>query len=226
MPLLETYEKFLSTLQLNPQHKHVQSLEMDLRGDLNPSLWMDEFFFERGKWLTFEGFAQAYVAENEPLLLRQFPDLHTEALQAGLKARLYRTQFGMLTEYHAYFLFQRVFGAQALRRDKQIDRRGVDFQLDFEQKIYNIHIFSDTLRAWAFRAEKIKHKESNSLAGVHVNLPYAIRAERFNSLFFLPNGFGIFTRSYLEYFKQELLAGRILNDNIRKTTAKGFVYEF
>ncbi|MCU0449660.1 MAG: TaqI family restriction endonuclease [Bernardetiaceae bacterium] len=225
MPTTALLVQFLATLEINPQLAKVKTLEMDLRGRLNPTLWLNELFFGQNRWLGFRDFYQYYLRHNQAELQRTFAHQPWSAVQQGLEARLYRTQFGMLTEYHAYYLCRDFFGPDHVRRPPGLDLIGVDFQLQWGGQWYNLHIFVDTPRAWEFRRYKAQHKAGNQLAGRHVNLPYSLAREgRFNSLHFLPNGFGIYREAYLAYLQTELAAGRIGNDNIVGTTATGFVY--
>lgn len=221
---LNRFTEFLKGLQTNPTLYKIKTFEEDLRGALNPSTWLHKAFFEEGKLLNFRAFYEYYLTNNSHLLQQTFPHVAWADLCHGLEARLYRTQFGMLTEYHAYYLSQDFFGSANVVRDVALDKTGVDFQIRLNGNAYNIHIFVDTDRAWSYRRYKVQHKQGNAVSGIHVNLPYALSLGRFNSLEYLPNRFGIYTRSYLEYLKNEMLSGRILNDNIIGTTATGFIY--
>ncbi len=222
---IKQYQSFLGTLQLNSQLAHTKTVEMDLKGKLNPTNLMQMLFFEQKRWLNFKEFYEFYLLENEHLLKETFTNVDWEEFKKGLEARLYRTQFGLLTEYHAYFACRCIFGKEHLKRNKELDTMGVDFQLIYKNQTYNIHIFVDTPRAWAFRRFKTENKSVEKTIGWHVNLPYSLRSNRFNSLKFLPNGFGIYTSRYLYYFREELDKGNIQHNNIVGTTAEGFLYK-
>ncbi len=223
---LNEYQDFLAALTLNKALRKIKTIECDLYGLLNPTNLLDKLFFEEQKWLNFEAFFHHYMGVHEEKLKRKFKHIPWHDLLEGLKARLYRTQFGILTEYHAYYLAQHIFGEQHVSRNTHADKKGVDFQLLFSDKIYNIHIFVDTPRAWVYRNYKSTHKRSNIVEGVHVNLPYALKTGKINSLAYLPNGFGIFTTRYFQYFKEEIEKGNIKNNNISGVAPEGFVYSF
>jgi hypothetical protein len=226
MPELTEIEHFLASLVLKPQLAAIKTLEVDLKGYLNPTIWLDRAFFTENRLLDFAQFLEYYLHHTEKALRKRFAEREWDEVLQGLEARLYRTQFGMLTEYHAYFLCRVFFGSQNVRRSADLDKKGVDFQILFQQQTYNIHIFVDTQRAWAYRQYKSQHKEGNSVEGIHVNLPYSLlRQQRFNALHFLPNGFGIYSNSYLAYFRSEMQAGRIRNNNIIGTNPDGFIYD-
>jgi hypothetical protein len=225
MSEMVTLLAFLNTLELNPNLAKIKTVEVDLRGALNPTIWLHQTFFEQKNYLGFRAFYEYYLQKNEPLLRTIFADMDWGAVEKGLEARLYRTQFGMLTEYHAYFLCKTVFGAANVLRNTDLDRSGVDFQIQHHTQLYNIHIFVDTDRAWAYRNYKIQNKQSNKITGLHLNLPYSLRSGQFNSLVYLSNGFGVYSEAYLAYLKNEMELGNIKNNNIIGTNATGFIYQ-
>lgn len=221
---LKKYEDFLESLKLFPELFKIKDVEMDLKGELNPSAILDDLFFRQTNWLSFSDFFDYYFDRHKEEIKKRFSFPDYDSFSTGLRARLYRTQFGFLTEYHAFFLSSILFGPENVTRSTELDLAGVDFRIRLQNQFYNIHIFVDTTRAWEYRRYKSKHKEVDRLQGIHVNLPYSLQAGRLNSLRFLKNRFGVYTESYLRYFEKEALAGRIKNNNITSTGAGGFVY--
>jgi hypothetical protein len=221
---LNEYESFLGSLQLFPELFKNKTVEMDLKGKLNPSFMLDELFFQQKKWLSFTAFFDYYFNQHKDEIKNRFGFSNYESFADGLRARLYRTQFGFLTEYHAFFLSAALFGEKNVTRNTELDLAGVDFQVHLHDKLYNIHIFIDSKRAWDYRNYKSAHKQVNILPGIHVNLPYSLQSGRFNSLRFLENRFGVYTEKYLRFFESEAAAGMIKNNNISGTTVTGFIY--
>ena len=174
----------------------------------------------RSKWTRSPGFVAAIFLG--PLVTFALCCLAVTRLENSAAPLTFR--FNALAS-HAYFLCQDFFGENNVVRSANLDKLGVDFQVYLDEQCYNIHIFVDTERAWHFRREKAKYKQGNKIAGLHVNLPYALSPRRFNSLQRLPNGFGVYSQSYLAYLKSEIQSGNIKNDNIIGTTADGFVYQ-
>lgn len=221
---LQEYESFLESLQLYPELFKKKTVEMDLKGILNPSYLLDDYFFKQKKWLSFNDFYETYFNRFKDELKNRFQFRDDESFAAGLRARLYRTQFGFLTEYHAYFLSISLFGESNVSRSTELDLAGVDFEIILQDKVYNIHIFVDSPRAWEYRNYKSQYKQVNSRPGIHVNLPYSLQSGRINSLRFLKNRFGVYTEKYLRYFETEAKAGNIKNNNISGIGAHGFIY--
>ena len=220
---LNSFIIFLKTLQKDNDLFKVKTVEMDLKGEFNPTNLLDDLFFQQQKWLGFEEFYLFYVQKFSKQLISKFQPSNLENFRLGLKARLYRTQFGFLTEYQAYLLAQEIFGKENVIRDVTLDKRGVDFQINYHGKRYNIHIFVDTSRSWYYRNFKSKTKHVEDIEGIHVNLPYALEEGKFNSLSYLPNGFGIYTKEYFMFLKNEIDSGKL--KKIIGTTKEGFIYE-
>ncbi|MFP4092754.1 MAG: TaqI family restriction endonuclease, partial [Cyclobacteriaceae bacterium] len=191
--MLKDFLLFLSSLHLDAKLAKTRTLEADLKGPLNPSLLLNRLFFEHHHWLGFEAFYRLYLEENGSRLTQRFPEITEQSLLEGLRARLYRTQCGILTEYQAYLAAQVVFGEENVSRSLALDRQGVDFSIRGEGQLYHIHIFVDSPRAWHYRRLKSAQKKVDQLEGIHVDLPYALKQGKINSLHFLPNGFGVYT---------------------------------
>ncbi len=222
--MLRAFLEFLCSLQLDKSLSRNKSLEVDLKGDLNPSKLLDELFFRQHQWLDFEAFLHLYLEKYHDLLQQKFPHLSEQQLYDGLKARLYRTQCGILTEYQAYLGTQVIFGVENVKRSIALDRAGVDFTITHQDKDYHIHIFVDTQRAWHFREYKTQYKRVEKTPGIHVNLPYALDADKINSLYYLPNGFGVYTPVYLRYLQTEIYSGNLLKFMVGGVNEQGFIY--
>ena len=224
---LGDYEKFLGELKLDHSLFRIKTVEANLYGDLNPGKWLDILFFQQRKWLGFDDFLKYYVRQNYDLLHSfkdtNYPNMSKEEFLDGIRARLYRTQFGFLTEYHAFLLSKKIFGDQNVTRDFSKDRIGVDFQISHLGVVYNIHIFVDSPRSWHYRTIKSAYRNVESEPGIHVNLPYSLSQGKINSLFFLDNGFGIYREEYLKYLKSEMEKNN-LKRQIIGVSANGFIY--
>lgn len=168
---LNDLERFLGTTSVSPHHRTHKDFEGDLRGSLNPTIMLDRLFWHEKQWLDFPDFAHAYWQENQERLQQTFSQKINAlgpTFQQHLAARLYRTQFGFLTEYHAAILADAVFAEHGctVRRSPEMDRLGVDFTVDGLDTPYHIHIFVDSERAWSFRQDKRIQKASNHVLGV------------------------------------------------------------
>ncbi len=214
---LNQLEAFLETTSVSRDHWRNKGFEEDLRGQLNPTHMLDRLFWQEHKWVDFPEFVDLYWAANRQELEARFPadirrlgnDFHKH-----LAARLYRTQFGFYTEYHAVILADKVFSEAGfpVERSTEMDAKGVDFTVLGFAVPYHIHIFVDSPRAWSFRDFKRANKASNSASGCHVNFPYQVASGCIHSLRMLKNGFGVYQESYVQHLQEVLASGRALGE--------------
>jgi hypothetical protein len=221
---IERFETFLKNLTLYPRFKNIRTVEMDLLGELNPINDFEEHFYAKDKYITFDKFFLYYVKKHKDLIVKTFPDYISDSFLNGLQARLYRTYMGLVTEYHAFLIAQKVFGIKNVIRDNIADKKGVDFTIKYKDKNYNIHIFIDREDAWNKRRFKSTKKHADQLDGYHVNFPYSLIPDRFNSVKRLKNGVGCYTVKYFEFLKQKIDEGKVLNNNIIGTGITDFLY--
>ncbi|GIV09389.1 MAG: type-2 restriction enzyme TthHB8I [Fimbriimonadales bacterium] len=217
---LSELEEFLSEMSVDYTLREYKGFEVDLKGDLNPTELLEKLFWREKRWIDFPQFASLYwqmhKAELQRRFLKKFASLGSSAYQ-HLQARLYRTQFGFLTEYHAVILTASVFTPEGYTvwRGSALDRIGVDFQIveSATQLQYNIHIFVDSPRAWFYREKKRQIKSSDKVSGQHIDFPYTLKSGRIHSLRMLPNGFGVYTEDYVKHLlkliKDESVYGKL-----------------
>ncbi len=225
--IIQDLETFLSTLSLDKDWWKYKKIEEDLKGPLNPSPALDQFFFNEKIWLSFKDFFKYYLTKNETLLqiMCKNKNMRWEEFLINLEARIYRTHFGIYTEYNFFFMCQKIFGPESVKRNINYDLKGVDFSV-YHNNIYNIHIFVDTPIAYFYREKKKTFKNSNQLTGIHIDLPYDKDNKGFiHTCKMLPNGFVVATETYIKYLKSEMEKNNIKNNNIISIDKTGFVYD-
>ena len=201
---IEDFEEFLASLTLNKTLFSVKTVEFDLKWDLNPTNDLNYLFFDEQKFLWFEEFFEYYTSRHieslKPLILRFWK---ADFLR-WLEARIYRTQFWFLTEYHAYFKCLSIFPKGSVIRNPELDKKWIDFQIKHGGEVYNIHVFVDTERAWKFREFKRQSKHVDDYPWNHVNFPYYLWRWKINSVEYLPNWFWIYTEKYVKFLKDAI----------------------
>jgi len=98
---IRDFENFLSSLKLNSNLRTIKTFEFDSPNIPSFSKELNRLFFIEQKWLNFEEFYDFYI--NKHKIKNLFKGDWNKYL-LGLKARLYRVQFGFLTEFHAFLL--------------------------------------------------------------------------------------------------------------------------
>lgn len=213
---LSDLEEFLSQMSVDHTLREYKGFEADLKGNLNPTELLEKLFWSEKRWLDFPQFASLYWQMHETELRRRFPKTFASLGSSAykhLQARLYRTQFGFLTEYHAVILTASVFVPEGYTvwRGSVLDRVGVDYQIvePATQLRYNIHIFVDSPRAWFYREKKRQTKSSDKVFGQHIDFPYTLEPGCIHSLRMLPNGFGVYTEGYAKHLLKLIKEGNI-----------------
>lgn len=213
---LKQLESFLADMSVDHSLRAYKGFEVDLRGELNPTELLEQLFWIDKQWLDFPDFADLYWQRYGSALRQRFPRIFEslgEKVQLHLRARLYRTQFGFLTEYHAVILLAEVFTPRgfAVWRGSDLDRVGVDCQIVCQQtsQRYNLHIFVDSSRARRYREKKRVLKSSDQVEGIHVDFPYTLDQGCIHSLRMLPNGFGVYTERYVLHLLELIQRGEL-----------------
>ena len=117
---IKEYENFLWSLILNKSLFRVKTVEFDLKGELNPTNDLNLLFFKEEKFLWFKEFYEYYIKNHKDKLRIFIEKFWKDEFLRWLEARLYRTQFWFLTEYHAYFKCLSIFPEwSVLRKTKQ-----------------------------------------------------------------------------------------------------------
>lgn len=221
---IEDFEKFLASLTLNKSLFYVKTVEFDLKWDLNPTNDLNFLFFDEQNFLWFEEFFKYYIDKHKEELLPLVSKYWRMELLRWLEARLYRTQFWFLTEYHAYFKCLTIFPEGSVIRDPKLDKKWVDFQIIYNNELYNIHVFVDTERAWDFREFKRKNKHVDDFPWTHVNFPYYLWKWKINSVEYLPNWFWIYTEKYVNFLKELIVSWSLVWKTIIWVDKNGFIF--
>lgn len=220
---IDIFEKFLSNLIVDKSLFYVKTIEFDLKWDLNPTNDLNNLFFVENNFLWFHDFFIYYCNKHKDLLIPLIDKYWREDFLKWLKARLYRTQFGFLTEYHSYFKCLSIFPNWTVLRNSNLDKLWVDFIIKHKNHDYNIHIFVDTERAWYYRNFKSKNKFVDDLPWTHVNFPYFLWMWKINAVKYLPNWFWIYTDKYVNYLKNCIEQWILIWKNIKWVDSNGFI---
>lgn len=225
--LLEEFEKFLQSVDLKSYRKlysPIKLVEMDLSKEIQAIEMLYKIYWDRKKILTFENFYQEYLNHyaNYIETFRQKTTMCKNCFYRGLPARTYRTWASIVTQIHAGYVAESVFGDGTVAMSSGLDHRGADFQVKYRDTILNYQVKKKSLGR-EVRQEKLKSK--NSLPGEFINLKYEVpssdyfeapkkkngeyklpykRFQENKELKRLPNGFVVFTPYAFEQKKKEI----------------------
>ena len=225
--LLKKFEDFLQSIDLNAyrqKYRPIMIVEMDLPKEVQAIAMLYKIYWDEKRFLTFEDFYREYY-DKLGSNIRKFQrktGMCRKCFSKGLPARIYRTWASIITQIHAGYVAESVFGNGSVAMSDELDHKGADFQVRYRDKILNYQIKKKSLSR-EVRQEKPKSK--SPLAGEFVDLRYEVPSsdyfenpkknngeyklpyQRFQSnkeLKRFPNGFVIFTPYAFQQKKKEM----------------------
>lgn len=225
--LLEKFEKFLQSVDLNTyreKYRPIKIVEMDLPKEIQAIGILYKIYWDQKKFLSFEDFYQEYLnAHKKDIeIFRQKVTMCKDCFYRGLPARIYRTWASIITQIHAGYVAESVFGDGTVTMSSLLDRQGADFQIVYRGKTLNYQVKKKSLGR-EVRQEKPKSK--NPLHGEFIDIKYEVPSDDYfknpkkkdgtyklpykrfvqnKELNRFPNGFVVFTPYTFEKKKAEI----------------------
>ncbi len=223
---LEKFNKFLKTVDLHSYRDRFRSIklvEMDLPRDIQAIEMLYKIYWDNKRFLDFDDFYKEYLKEKKKELekFRIKITMCRSCFYRGLPARIYRTWASIITQIHAGYVAEFVFGTNSVEMSEDFDHKGADFRVTYKNHKLNYQVKKET-----HSREVRKQKEAKTkLDGEFVDILYNVPAndifenpktkkgefrkaykefianknlERFN------NGFVVFTPSIFEKKKKEI----------------------
>lgn len=226
---LEEFEKFLSSLDLKAYrdiYRPVKLVEMDLPKDIQAIALLYKIYWDEKRFIGYDDFYNEYLMAYEPAIkaFRQKITMCEDCFYRGLPARIYRTWASIITQIHAGYVAEAVFGDSSVAMSEILDHAGADFQVNYKNNVLNYQV-----KKKSFSREVRKEKISkNPIPGMFIDIAYDVPSEDYfvnprkrngeyklpylrfinnKELKRLPNGFVVFTRTRFESDKKAIDAG-------------------
>jgi len=226
MYLAEKFEKFLESVDLNTyreKYRPIKLVEMDLPKEIQAISLLYKIYWNKKKFLDFEDFYKEYLKTYKKDIenFRKRITMCKNCFYRGLPARIYRTWASIITQIHAGYVAEAVFGEGSVLMSAELDHQGADFQINYRGKILNYQV-KKTSFSREIRAEK---KSKKKLNGQFITIKYEVPSEDYfknpkkrdgeyklpylrfiqnKELKRLPNGFVVFTPIVFEQKKREI----------------------
>ncbi|MBI4215176.1 MAG: TaqI family restriction endonuclease [Parcubacteria group bacterium] len=225
--LLKKFEQFLESVDLmgyREKYRPIKIVEMDLPKEIQAINMLYNVYWEKKKFLNFEKFYDEYLQEHKTEIdnFQGKTGMCKICFGKGLPARIYRTWASIITQIHAGYVAESVFGDGTVEMSSELDHKGADFQVKYRGKILNYQVKKKSLGR-EVRQEKPRSK--NSLLGKFVDIKYEVpssgyfenpkkkngeyklpykRFKENKELKRFPNGFVVFTPYAFEQKKKEI----------------------
>jgi len=226
MLLVDKFEQFLKSVNLDTYRetfRPIKIVEMDMPKEIQAISLLYKVYWDKKQFLNYENFYKEYLKtyKKEIENFRKKITMCKNCFYRGLPARIYRTWASIITQIHAGYVADSVFGEGSVSMSTELDHEGADFQVDYHGRILNYQV----KKASFSREVRQEKKSKNKIKGQFIDIKYEVPSEdyfknpkkqngeyklpylrfiRNMELKRLPNGFVIFTRQAFENKKKEI----------------------
>ena len=146
---LKKIDEFLKTIDLKKyreQYSRIKIVEMDLSKNIQAIQLLYQIYWYEKTFLSFDDFYEKYLQEKQILIeeFRKKTTMCTDCFTRGLKARIYRTWASIVTQIHAGYVAESVFGKETVLMSEELDHKGVDFYVKYKGHVLNYQIKKTT----------------------------------------------------------------------------------
>ena len=223
---LTQFTQFLETVDLKKYREAylpIKIVEMDLPRDIQAIGLLYKIYWDTKKFISFDDFYAKYLSEKKELLedFRTKIRMCEKCFYLGLPARIYRTWASLITQIHAGYVGEAVFGSNTVSMSEELDHKGADFQVKYKNHTLNYQVKKKTESREVRREKKTKKVFSGEFIDLIYEVPSAdyfvsprkkdgelkIPYKRFienKELKRLNNGFVTFTKEAFIHKKNEI----------------------
>ncbi len=226
MFLAKKFEKFLVSVNLNTYRKKyrpIKLVEMDLPKEIQAISLLYRVYWDQKKFLDYEAFYKEYLKKYKIEIenFRKKITMCKNCFYRGLPARIYRTWASIITQIHAGYVAESVFGEGSVAMSAELDHQGADFQVKYRDKILNYQVKKTSFSREVRQEKKVGKKIKGQFIDIKYEVPsedyfknpkkkdgeYKLPYLRFiqnKELKRLPNGFVVFTPLAFARKKKEI----------------------
>ncbi len=172
---MEEFEKLLEKVNLRQyreMYRNIKIVEMDLPKNIQALFLLYDVYWNKKIYISFEEFYKKYSEKysSEIEAFREKTTMCKTCFYKGLPARIYRTWASIITQIHAGYVAEAVFGKNTVEMSEELDHKGIDFKVDYKGVVLNYQIKKQT-----FSREVRKEKKSGkSIEGEFIELKYDV----------------------------------------------------
>ena len=228
---LEKFEDFLVSIDLakyRQKYLPIKIVEMNMPKKTQALFLLYKIYWEEKRFVSFEEFYIEYQRFH-CVHLKTFQEkiqMCQKCFDKGLPARIYRTWASIITQIHAGYVAESVFGPGTVKMSEELDHQGADIQVNYNGVILNYDVKKESRSGVVGRGSTPKKPIPGIFIPIRYTVPdfktiqhpqkkngtgflkaYLNFKEHFldtNILRVLPNGFVVFTPGIFEERKKEL----------------------
>ena len=145
MTYLQQFTDFLKTIDLTEYRKRyakIKIVEMDMPKNVLAIPLLYTVYWNEKRFIEFEEFYKLYLKKYK-IGLEEFrisTTLCKNDFYRGLRARIYRTWSGLITQIHAGYVAEVVFGNGSVSMSPELDYQGADIRVGYKGHFLNYQI--------------------------------------------------------------------------------------
>lgn len=173
---LTQFEGFLEGIDLKKYrvaYLPIKIVEMDMSKDVQAISLLYKVYWKEKRFVSFELFYEEYKKHYRVLLevFREKIGMCNKCFYKGLPARIYRTWASIITQIHAGYVAESVFGAGTIIMSEELDHQGVDFQVIYQRQTLNYQVKK---KGFSREVRQDKPKSRNQLSGEFITIKYEV----------------------------------------------------
>ena len=146
---LNHFDKFLKTVDLTSyreKYKPIKIVEMDLPKDIQAIRLLYKVYWDDKKFINYDDFYNEYLKQykGEIESFREKITMCKDCFYRGLSARIYRTWASIITQIHAGYVAESVFGNGTVNMSAELDSQGADMQVRYKGHFLNYQVKKDS----------------------------------------------------------------------------------
>lgn len=173
---LDKFNKFLRTVNLagyREKFKPIKIVEMDLPKNIQAISLLYKIYWDEKRFISFDDFYREYLsllkADLEGFRLKTL--MCKKCFYLGLPARIYRTWASIITQIHAGYVAESVFGEGSVEMSAELDHMGADFRVTYKNTKLNYQVKKETHSREVRKEKESKVKLDGEFVDILYNVP-------------------------------------------------------
>ena len=226
---LKKFETFLRGIDLNAyreEYRPIKIVEMDLPKNIQAISLLYKVYWDEKRFIDYDDFYQEYLKAYRKDIedFRKKIMMCRKCFYKGLPARIYRTWASIITQIHAGYVAEYVFGGGVVNMSEELDHKGADIQVKYKEHILNYQVKKESMSREVRAPKKVKKKIAGKFVDIYYHVPsedYFKNPKRKDGTYKIPylrfkndetlerfdNGFVVFTPKVFMETKKKIDSG-------------------
>lgn len=176
MTKLEELEYFLENVDLlkyRSCYAPIKIVEMDLPKDIQALDLLYKVYWGQRRFIPYEEFYKEYEGfyKKNLEIFRKKIQMCKTCFYKGLPARIYRTWASIITQIHAGYVAESVFGNGCIEMSVALDHQGADFRVSYKGKKLNYQVKKETFSREVRKEKKTKRRIDGKFIDIIYKVP-------------------------------------------------------